>query len=418
MRQDESGMAIKFRLAGAAALMMYGMSAWAPLAQATPYSVLDPLSYSMGGTGVASAGRGNAVFYNPALLATLAPEQRPSLHLPVVGARFYDRENGLDDLDNYQFNDLEGDFDAALDAYSSDVGARQSVGNATAALGGRLASMRGKSMQREFLGAVVVGIPHDTLGISLVVNGRMMGGALLDVSQNDLDELLRILAEVEAGTLSTAEPLRADDLESRLRGRGLVITEVGLGLARQVELFGYTMSVGVTPKYRQVTSFDYATRLATADFETSLGQKDHSAVDVDVGMAMHYGNAWSTGVAIKDLVGQEYVTSGGAVIEIKPQLRIGAAHTTRYTRVSVDVDLTESPSLGYDSESRYIAVGAELNVFDMTRVRIGYRHNTADTSTSMPTVGMGFVLYGAQLDLAVAANEDEIGLAAQLGFEF
>jgi hypothetical protein len=400
------------------ALLLPGMVFFSTQLQALPYSVMDSYSFSMGGTGVASGTRGNAIFYNPALLAASEMPQNYSLHAPVLGARFYDRNKVLEELDKYQYLGLEANFDEALTAYSTDVGALQDVADATSSLGQQLLTLAGDPMQREYFGAVVLGIPHQRLGISLTLNTRVVGGAEVNVVQNDLDELQRILTATREVNLSQAEAFRSNDLESRLLGRGLVISEVGLALAQDMDVFGHEISVGVTPKYRQVTSFDYASELNSADFEIDLGEKDHSAFDVDIGAAKHYGNGWSTGVAIKNLIGQEYNTVRGNTIKIGPQVRLGAAHSTPYTRVAVDLDVNESRSTGFDSNSRYIAVGAELNVFDMTRVRIGYRHNMSDTNTSIATFGMGFDVYGAELDLAAGANEDELGYSAQLGFEF
>jgi len=59
-----------------------------------------------------------------------------------------------------------------------------------------------------------------------------------------------------------------------------------------------------------------------------------------------------------------------------------------------------------------------LNVFDMLSIRIGYRHNLADTATSMATTGFGWQVFGGELDLAVGANEDEVAYTAQYGFQF
>lgn len=401
------------------ALLMPGMALFSTQLQALPFSMMDSYSFSMGGTGVASGTRGNAIFYNPALLAAAEMPDDYSLHVPVLGARFYDREKVLDELDKYQYLGLEAGFDEALARYTGgDFGALQEVADSTFALRQQLRTLDGKPMQREFFGAMVVGIPHDSVGISLMVNARVVGGAEVAVSQNDLDVLQRILNEAGDSTLSQGETFRSDNLSSRLLGRGLAITEVGLALAHEIKVFGHGIAFGVTPKYRQVTSFDYATELNSADFETDLGQKDHTAFDVDIGAAKHYGNGWSTGMSIKNLVGQEYETVRGNIIEIKPQARLAVAHSTQYTRVSLDLDLNESPSTGFDSKTQYIAMGAELDVFAMSQVRIGYRHNMSDTDTSIATFGVGFTFHGVQLDLAAGANEDEVGYSAQMGFEF
>jgi len=413
------GMVKRIPLVGALVLSL-GTLFPAPV-QALPFSVMDGYSFAMGGTGTASGTRGNAVFYNPALLAASDMPKDYSLQVPVLGARFYDKEKVNKELDKYQYLGLESTFDSAMNVYTggdASASAIQAVGDAAISLRQQLLNLGSKPMQREFFGAVVVGIPNDTIGMSLVLDARVLGGARVSVTQHDLDELQRILDAATNATIDTGEAFRSSDLTSRLLGRGLAIREVALAMAQKVKIYNHEIAIGVTPKYRQVTSFDYSTALKNADFETNLGQKDHTAFDVDLGAAKHYGNGWSTGVTIKNLIGQEYQTARGNIIRIKTQARLATAHKTKYTLVAMDVDLNESPSTGFDAATQYLSLGGKLNVFDMTRIRIGYRHNMKDSDTSVATFGLGFTAYGAQMDVAVGASQDEIDYSAQMGFEF
>ncbi len=392
---------------------------------ALPFAPIEPISFALGGTGVSSASNANAGFLNPALLAINERQESVALHAPVLGFRYFDRQNMLDSLTNYQDIGIQTAYDTELNNFKAGVyidndpvKSRQAIASAASGISGRFPNLANKPVQRESMAAVVVGIPHDKLNMTFSLSSKMMGGAVADIADSDLSELDRIVTEASDDTLSILETFDSTQFDSRFRGRGLSTTEFALSIARNYTVAGHKVAVGVTPKYILATSFDYAEDINTADFETNLGRKNNSAFDVDVGVAKSYGNGWSTGIAIKNLIGQKYETSLGNEIRIKPQARIGVSHAMQSVAVAVDMDLNKSESFGFDSQTQYLGIGAELNVFDLSTVRIGYRSNMSDTNTSVATVGFGIKVYGVQLDLAAGANDDELDLAAQLGFQF
>ena len=397
-------------------------------ALALPFGAMDPYSFSMGGTGVASGTSANAGNYNPALLATFERDDRYSMQLPL-GIRKYDQDKVHDDLAGYQDRLLEYNYNTALNNFklasadddnvdlSDELGAVEEHG---IELFTQLSRLGEKPMHREFLGGVVVGIPHDKVAMSLIVDVRVVGGAVINVTDNDLDELERVINAANQGTLSSAETFDSSQFTSAMNGRGVTMTEFKLAMAQERKFLGYEMAVGVTPKYIKATTFDYATpgNLDSADFDSSLGQWDSDAIDVDVGVAKRYGSGWSTGFTITNLIGQKYDTVLGNQIKVNPQARLGVSHSTQWTLVAIDLDLNEANAVGFHSATQYVAIGAELDVFDMVDLRIGYRHNMSDTATSLATTGIGMEVFGAQLDMALGANEDEIAVSAQLGFSF
>ena len=391
---------------------------------ALPFASIEPQSFAMGGAGVASASNSSAVFLNPALLAINAKREHVELAVPL-GYRLADKEKMLDALSYYKDNSLEATYDAVLNDFkngiyinNNPVVSRQAIAAAGQALGRQLTLMRNKQVQSELLAGVVVAVPDQKVNMSLSVIGKVLGGARVDVTDTDLTELQRVIDAAADASLLSNESFDSTRFTSTMLGRGLVINEIGLSLAREIKIAGHDLAIGITPKYLDVTSFDYVTRVNSGDFKTNLGQKNHSAFDLDIGVAKHYDNGWGVGLSVKNLVGQEYTTVLGNKIEIKPQMRIGASHATKWTRTVLDLDLNESKSLGFDSKTQYLAIGSELNVFDMLSIRIGYRHNLADTATSMATTGFGWQVFGGELDLAVGANEDEVAYTAQYGFQF
>jgi len=399
---------------------------------ALPFTPIEPVSFALGGTGVSSAPNSNAGFLNPALLAINQGQKADLLPTVVLGYRYFDRQNVLDSVYSYQDIGVEQVYDTTLNDFKAGdyievdgvPSLGQSLATIEAAAGGirsRFSDMVDKPVQQEYMAAVVVAIPHDKLNMSFSLGRKMMGGALVDISENDLAELERIVEQAGGDgetQLSDEETFDSTQFASRFRGRGLTTTEFGLSIARDYSVAGHDIAIGITPKFILATSFDYAEPINTADFETDLGQKNNSAFDVDVGAAKSYGNGWSAGIAIKNLIGQKYKTSLGNEIRVKPQARIGVSHAMKWAAVAVDLDLNKSESFGYDSQTQYLGIGAELNVFDMSTIRIGYRSNLSDVDTSVATVGLGLKVYGVQVDVAAGANEDEIDVAASAAYQF
>ena len=209
-----------------------------------------------------------------------------------------------------------------------------------------------------------------------------------------------------------------DKLTSGMLARGAVIQEVSIALAREFNIGGHDVAIGVTPKYLTVTTFDYEIDVNTADFDSDQGEKEYTDFNFDIGAAKDYANGWKTGLVVKNVIGEEYKTVLGNTVKIEPQARLGVAHSTDWTTVALDVDLNESEAVGFDSKTQYVGLGAELDIFSTAQLRIGYRHNMSDSDTSIVTAGFGFSIFGAHMDISAGANDDEVGGSLQLGFRF
>lgn len=400
-------------------------------AYAVPYNSMDPRTLAMGGAGVASGSSANAAFMNPALLAAAHEDDSFSVELPIVGVRFNDPEDVMDELDNYQDDDLEANLSTRVDLFlvnPSAENARQ-VGRAADAIATQLNEFADSPVQGEVFTGLVVGIPSKKIGASLAISGWAVGGGQVNVAQADLDLIADIVADSNTGdpndlaintviTDHLAGDLITDKLASNLEVRGAAIQEVALALSHEVWLSDFSFAVGITPKLVKVRTFDYQLTLDDADIDTSEGTKDSSNVNLDIGVAKNYANGWRTGLVIKNLIGQEYKTVNGNKMTIDPQVRLGIAHTTDWASVALDVDLTENEPAGFESKSQYISLGAELDAFDTVQLRAGYRHNLSDTETNIPTIGLGFSPFGAHVDIALAATGNELAGSMQLGFRF
>lgn len=400
-------------------------------AAALPFNANDPRSLAMGGTGVASGTAANAGFMNPALLAASKDEEDFALELPIIGGSVYDPDKVLDEVDNYQSGNYESNFDAAVTAFTgapTDDNKAKDVANQTDLLQKQLLKMADKTLQGEVLAGFVVGIPSRRIGASLIADVWAVGGGVLNYEDKAVLDAMIVAGNTSAAALVANGTINASALDSNLQARGAVISELGVSLAREVDLFGTPVALGITPKYIKVTTFDYKVGVNSANFDANKGKKEYSGANLDVGLAKDYKNGWKTGVVAKNLISKEYetapyaspglVASAPAKIKVSPQVRAGISHATDWSTVALDVDLTTNDPVGFEKKSQYIGLGAELDVFDLLQLRIGYRHNMKDSNTSIPTIGLGFSPFGAHLDFAVGANGKATALAMQLGFRF
>jgi len=406
---------------------------------AQSFGTFDPRSMAMGGTGVASGTSANAGYYNPALLS-LAQEGYFSIEAPVFGLRYADPDDLETALDVYQAAKYEDTLATTIDTFNTSANAGEyqtnagPVATALTNLKNGINTLSSKEIIIDANLGLVIGIPNHTVGIGIMTNTRVMGGVVLNISDADnalLDVYITELNNVAGGggqdTLlniySGGDLLDPNaSLSSTFNARGAVIEETGISLAKDFEIFGYPIVIGITPKSVEVTTFDYAIDLETADFDEDKGQKTYSDSNLDIGMATYLGYGVRFGVVGKNLSKKTYETVLGNQIEIKPQIRAGLSHHTRWTTFAIDADVTQNDPLGFEEKTQYIGAGIEINVFDTLQLRAGVKHNRLATVTArdknVTSFGFGFSPLGLHVDAAYAASELEKAFAIQLGFRF
>jgi len=428
---------------------------------AVPFSSPDPRSFAMGGTGVASGSSANASFVNPALLAAARDDEDFSLEFPIFAVSAADPDDLGDALDTLDTNDSFAAFDlalinynaavnAALPDYNAVLAANAGLVTATQNMSSDLANISNKALQLNGSVATAVGIPSKKFGISLFVNAWGAGGGFAEYTAADQSTVDGITSDlsttitnlqalnpsgVPINTLPPAtqaliaaellaaqvDPTTVDTMTSNFQARFAALAEVGISFARQVNVGGYDVAVGLTPKFVKVRTYDYifsGSTLDTAEVTLDSGEATESNFNLDVGLAKDFDNGWKTGLTVKNLMTQDYVTVLGNTIKVEPQARLGVSHQTDWTLVAVDVDLTENEPAGFESKSQYVGLGAELDVFDSAQLRLGYRANLSDSDSDVATAGIGLSPFGVHLDLGVAAGSNEVGVSMQLGFRF
>jgi F plasmid transfer operon, TraF, protein len=399
--------------------------------RALSFGSFDPRSMAMGGAGVAAGTSANASFYNPALLAEARSGEDFSLEVPVVGARVADPDQLISSIDDYQNADYPDALSAAINQWNSAstpaelAAAKDSVVASGSDLVNALSGLSNKALQAQLNAGMVVGVPSKRWGMAFYANRRADGGAMLDITQSDLDNIksvLNTLQNLDLTGLSNSTTNQLPDptvtMTSAVEARGAVISEVGISLAREFAVAGNSVAFGITPKYMKIATFDYRANVDTADVTLDQGKKSYSDFNVDVGVAHDYGNNWKTGVVVKNLLSKNYTTVLGNIIHIDPQARWGLAYAGSVATVAVDVDLLKNKGTGFDATSQDISLGAEFNVLNFLQLRAGYRYNISDSNTNGAALGVGLSPLGVHMDLAVEGSDREVGAGFQLGFRF
>ena len=398
----------------------------APLsvAQAAPFGTFDPRSMAMGGTAVAAGTSANAGFFNPALLAIANKDEDFSLEFPILNARIADQDEFIDRLDTFQTNNSIDNFSNAISVFNAAVtpaqvsAAKDSVVSTGNTLMAGLGTLSNRDLEMEIMTGATVGMPGKKFAISVFVAARAMGGMQLDITQNDSGRIQTILDQLAANNFAPiTDPTTT--LTSAVLGRGAVVNEVGIALAKEFQFFG-GVGMGMTPKFQKIDTFDYALNLKTADITFDEGKKSYNSINFDIGLGKDFKNNWKAGAVIKNLLPKSYITARGNKLEMKPQVRVGVAHQTRWSVVSMDLDLLKNDPIapGFDTPTQYAGIGLELDAFDLFQVRLGYRHNLSDSDTSVATAGLGFSPFGVHIDVGVMGSSKEVALALQTGFRF
>lgn len=407
-------------------------------AYALPFGSFDPRSLAMGGTGVSSGTSANAAYFNPAILAATRDDEDFSLQFPIVSARIADPENLEDALDKYKASDYEGKLTTAIDNFNATPNTTTATAASTALtdLNGGIQTLSNKPVILEANLGINIGVPSRSVGISIMSNARALAGAQLNYTQADIDLLNAYATEltsVAGGSLPNVSDTNLydgsgnlRDMSSRLTStidvRGALIHETGISIGTMFEVGRFPIAIGITPKTVDFTTFDYALGIQNAKLDIDKGKVEYSDSNVDLGTVAYLGSGFKLGVVGKNLVQRSYTTALGNEMVIKPQVRAGISHSSHWTTIAIDADVTQNDPLGLDEKTQYVGVGIEINLLDTLQVRAGVKRNRLATVTSkdrdISSIGIGFSPFGIHLDVAYAKSDAEKAASLQFGFQF
>jgi len=362
---------------------------------AVPFS-FEARSLGMGNVRVATADIATAPFANPGMLS-FQPSREDFSLLLGVGAYLYDGDGLVGKIDDFKTaysNGEAGDLNEAL---------------------------RAIDIAQSMLGDVIA--PEATLAFSTGFSGEKWAFALSARSD-----------AIAAGTVITTDPI--DPAQYDMVLEGVLTSELGVSLARNFQVFGQKLAVGLKPKYVKVDNLYARESIITVD--TGLGDLiDNSTRDfgdfttLDVGLVMGLTQHTQIGLVATNLVSHRinYINSLGipSTLSFDIQARLGIAYRTDMLTLGADVDLIENDALLTSQnfqalKSQNVSVGAEFNILDFIQLRVGAQKNIADgisdaAKENLYTAGVGLWL-GFNLDMALVAQSDSLGAFLQTGFRF
>lgn len=203
------------------------------------------------------------------------------------------------------------------------------------------------------------------------------------------------------------------DPQSEIEIVGANISELGVSVARKFNFAGEDVAIGVTPKLQSINIFEKTISLNSAEDEADSISSDPAGYFLDNTTMLYRGNidigaakSWDfhgqarAGVAIKDLIPWTLESKSGTELLIRPKIRIGAAHETQFSKVAIDLDITENKPLKYGVPTRYLGIGAELNAWNHAAIRVGYRNNLSVDNSHVISGGIGLTPFGTGLNIS------------------
>lgn len=398
---------------------------------ASPQHFMTARSFAMGGTGVAVAHPASANTANPAMLAAdhHGWSDDFGLILPSVNGRFADEEETADQIDDIQ--DTIDRFQE-LDKTSNPQEARDTAGE----LRRQLNEFDRDTVRADAGLGISLAVPTDNFSVGFFANASLRATVRGELDEDD-DQFLEFLE-----TATTAELLAADldrDLQSRGKVLASAVAEVGLSFARSIELRnGERLQLGITPKYVELRTFQYTETVSgfeDDDFDSNEFETSKSGINFDIGAAYVFGDGrqWNTGAVIKNIIPMKLDSAASRpelgevkrTLEFDPHLTVALAHSGEFHVVTAELDLTKKKAFGYEDETQWLSLGAELDAFRYAQLRLGVRQNLASNDDNngieektQLTAGIGLSPFGARLNIGALYSDAEVGAAIELGAAF
>ena len=392
-------------------LMFAGLVSSLPAAHAAG-TWFEARNDAMGGTGVASSKYGAAPLLNPALLTKSEPVDNLSIILPTLGAQFSDPDNLQDGFDNVKH---------AWDNLEKASGTGNSASSATE-LRKSLTDISGHSGRADAGAGVVIAVPNDTLPFALVIKGWGQAKARAEVSNSDLAYL-----DAAGAGLVQPDETALNSLTSRAEGVAALVSEYGIAMAHHFMLGDIPVSVGITPKFQRVDTWNYNVAInnySTSDFRSGDWKRSESGANVDLGFSADLTPEWTIALAGQNLVARSVDTREVNGLQdnfkIRPQATAGTAWSNGLVTFAADVDMTPASGFTSDEKRQYAGVGAELNAWSWAQLRAGYRADMRNSDNNVVTAGIGISPFDVvHLDLTGMAGTDRTyGAVAQLSVTF
>jgi hypothetical protein len=209
-----------------------------------------------------------------------------------------------------------------------------------------------------------------------------------------------------------------EDNESALIFKGIAVTEVPV-------TYGYAitedLSIGGNLKYMKARTYNVSVKIFDTDFDDALDDarddyEESTNFGVDLGLLYRFGDDLRVGLVGRNLNSPKFdmkkiLPSDDGSIEEEPQLRAGVCYKpVSFLILAADCDLTENDTtISGSYKSQNVSLGAELNLIEFLRLRVGAYKNMAESDIGwVYTAGFGLNFWLFNLDAGAAmASESE-----------
>lgn len=407
---------------------------------AASFGVFEPRGQAMGGVGVASAKPEHSAFYNPALMGFNDGHERDTDHgrfiFPVTALLVTENITDIIDVLDDDLPGLDDEVSAALDLFNSDPVAGEagllssidSIDNIFDELGNETIVID------NFFGGVV-SEPSDREGGTFYFGVRAIARGITENTSEDqelLDNYRETIEFLAGGNDSDLAPFpelidaggSLVDPEGQIMSTAdvssLLITEAGLSVGKEFELFGHYVSFGINPKamyvkaYRQ--SFFFGEENIDIDYQGIV--EGFFTLNADLGIAYELDDYWTFGLTVKDLVRKQFVLENNVEVLLAPKVRMGTAYNWHSMVFAFDLDLIETKPLGSEPASQEFALGWEWELNNAWALRAGYQKDILSELDGITSAGVG-VRWGRVVgDFSFSLGGDIIGAGGQIGIAF
>ncbi len=399
------------------------------------FGIYDSRGLAMGGTSVAAANNHQAQYYNPALLGLHDVDEDdaedgrfvfPNIVLQIAGPVEEVGEAVNDDIDDQlknavsTYNQQQTSENAAVVAsFTREVENVIQELNEDDLLADTYFGLSVSEPSLAEGGAFHFGVRAFSVGVAnidpedLVLLDRYIDAIDLLAAGGSPDDLPQDLVN-EAGEL--IDP--SDRLNSTADLGAIVIGEWAISMAKAFDVFGQSISLGVTPKLMQVEAFRDSTNFGQDDISFSDSQSSHLSMNLDVGVAIEFLDYYRVGFAIKDAIPHDFEVKNDAPIELRPRSRLGLAYVSDYLTIGVDVDIEENAPIASEVATQEASLGLEWSPINNLDLRLGYRHDMTALQSAVISTGIGYNLGGFSIEASYAESEELTGASMQMGWSF
>ncbi|MBD3670848.1 MAG: conjugal transfer protein TraF [Gammaproteobacteria bacterium] len=378
-------------------------------ATAAPWSSIDARTAAMGGASVATATLDSAAYYNPALLAAQDADADFSLSMSA-GVSYADSQNLTGAIDDFSTS-LQSFQNLDYANYSQDAAGlaefQNDVNTAYSNLNTSLNNLGGKSYTLATPIGANLGFTLGEWAASLSTQSYIdaaVGVGAADGTPSLTPETVDASLYADPSSLTT---------DARVEFNGVSATEIGVSLARTLNLAGLDFAVGLTPKLVSIASATGTQELAGSGIPALTVSNASSDFNLDAGAVWKVSKSFRLGLSMRNLMAKSYALGGGGTYEVAPQMRAGIGYTSKFMTVGADMDLTENDVFG--EKSRIMAAGVEFDAWKIMQLRLGYTNDLATTLTQY-SVGMGFLNNALNFAAVIDPNATGTGFSGYLGF--